>query len=227
MIPLYFLGAICIGYFLGAIPFGRIYVRYFRGIDILDVGSGRTGGTNSLRAGGLTIGLLTSLSDVLKGIVAVLIVRLVFGNFVPADLMPWLEASAGVFSVIGHNWSIYVGFRGGAGTGPNVGWASAVFPPMFPVAFIVMAGMLYFVGWASVASMMMGVIIPIVFIIIAITGRWAGLVAITPAYIVGGLLTALIVAYSLRGNFVRLFKGEERIVGLRARWKNQPGNAPS
>ena len=98
---------------------------------------------------------------------------------------------------------------------------------MFPVAFIVMAGMLYFVGWASVASMMMGVIIPIVFIIIAITGRWAGLVAITPAYIVGGLLTALIVAYSLRGNFVRLFKGEERIVGLRARWKNQPGNAPS
>lgn len=224
---LLFLGAIIIGYFLGAIPFGKIYVWYFRGKDLQSIGSGRTGGTNSLRAGGLTIGLLTSFSDVLKGIVTIIVTRWLLGGIAPADILPWLEVTAGVFSVIGHNWSIFVNFGGGAGTGPNVGWASAVFPPIFPIAFVVMAGMLYFLGWASVASMMMGLIIPIVFIIIALTGQWSELVATTPAYIVGGLITTLIVAFSLRGNFVRLFKGEERVVGLRARGKNQPENAPS
>ncbi len=223
----YIFCAVLIGYFLGAIPFGKLYVWYFRGKDIQEIGSGRTGGTNSLRAGGWTIGFMTAFSDVLKGIVAVLITRWFLGNFVSADFLPWLEVATGIFSVIGHNWSVFVRFGGGAGTGPNVGWASAIFPPMFPIAFIVMGIMIFVVGWASVASMTMALIIPVVFVVIAITGQWAGLVAITPAYIVGGIITSLIVGYALRGNFVRLFKGEERVVGLRARRKNQPGNAHS
>lgn len=227
MIVLYFLFAILIGYFVGAIPFGKIYVWYFRGIDIQKIGSGRTGGTNSLRAGGWTIGFMTSFSDVLKGMAVVLLVRWLFRGAVAADLLPWVEVAAGIFAVIGHNWSIYVGFGGGAGTGPNVGWATAIFPPMFPIAFIVMFGMIYFVGWASVASMMMALIIPIVFTVIYVSGTWAELVPFTSAYIVGGIITSLIVAFSLRGNFVRLFRGEERVVGLRAKNKNNPSNAPS
>ena len=79
----------------------------------------------------------------------------------------------------------------------------------------------------SVASMMMALIIPVVFLFIYFAGTWAELVTFTPAYFIGGIITSLIVAFSLRGNFVRLFRGEERIVGLRARNKNNPGNAPS
>ncbi|MFT5194311.1 MAG: glycerol-3-phosphate acyltransferase PlsY [Cellvibrionaceae bacterium] len=229
MIFLYFLAAILIGYFLGAIPFGKIYVWYFRGKDIQEIGSGRTGGTNSLRAGGWTIGFMTSFSDVLKGLVAVLIVRWVLSGLVDGGLLPWLEVSAGIFSVIGHNWSVYAHFGGGAGTGPNVGWASAIFPPLFPIAALVMLGMIYFVGWASVASMMMALIVPIVFLFIYLAGTWADLVPFTPAYFVGGIITSLIVAFSLRGNFVRLFRGEERLVGLRAKRENNstPESAPS
>ena len=227
MIVLFIIFAILIGYLAGAIPFGKIYVWYFRGKDIQEIGSGRTGGTNSLRAGGWSIGFMTAFSDVLKGIAAVLLVRWIFGGLVDENVLPWLEISAGIFSVIGHNWSVFVNFGGGAGTGPNVGWASAVFPPLFPIATAVMLGMIYFVGWASVASMMMALIIPIVFLFIYFAGTWAELVTFTPAYIIGGIITSLIVAFSLRGNFVRLFKGEERIVGLRARNKNNPGNAPS
>ncbi|MFK7803473.1 MAG: glycerol-3-phosphate acyltransferase [Anaerolineae bacterium] len=225
MIFLYFVSAILIGYLLGAIPFGKIYVWYFRGKDIQEIGSGRTGGTNSLRAGGWTIGFMTAFSDVLKGVFALLLVRWIFSSLIDPSLLPWLEIAAGIFSVIGHNWSVYVKFGGGAGTGPNVGWASAVFPPLFPIATLVMLGMIYFVGWASVASMMMALIVPIVFLFIYIAGTWADLVFFTPAYFVGGIISSLIIAFSLRGNFVRLFKGEERIVGLRAR--NQSTNAPS
>ncbi|MBP9502713.1 MAG: glycerol-3-phosphate acyltransferase, partial [Candidatus Promineofilum sp.] len=71
MQAVYFLLAALIGYLCGSIPFGYIYVRLFKGEDLRTIGSGRTGGTNSLRAAGLGVGVLTSLSDVFKGFLAV------------------------------------------------------------------------------------------------------------------------------------------------------------
>mgnify|MGYP002682591950 CR=1 FL=1 len=68
---LYFLLAGLIGYLCGSVPFGYIYVRLFKGEDLTKIGSGRTGGTNSFRAAGLGVGVLTSFSDVLKGAAAV------------------------------------------------------------------------------------------------------------------------------------------------------------
>ena len=64
---MYLLLAGLIGYFCGAIPFGYLFVKATKGINILDYGSGRTGGTNSYRAAGLGTGIITALSDVLKG----------------------------------------------------------------------------------------------------------------------------------------------------------------
>ncbi len=68
---LYFILAGLVGYLCGSIPFGYLYVRLFKGEDLRTIGSGRTGGTNSLRAAGLGVGVLTSFSDVLKGAAAV------------------------------------------------------------------------------------------------------------------------------------------------------------
>ncbi|MEM7801361.1 MAG: glycerol-3-phosphate acyltransferase [Chloroflexota bacterium] len=212
----YFVAAATIGYLLGAIPFGKYYVYYFRGLDIQKIGSGRTGGTNSIRAGGWTLGFMTAFSDVLKGILAILVLRWFISETVSREFLPWLEITTGSFSVVGHNWSILAGMRGGAGTGPNVGWSSAIYPPLFPIAFLVMFGGIFLVGWASVASMMMALVIPIFFSYLYLNG--CALIVASPAYIVGGFITAGIVAYALRGNFARLLRGEERVVGLRARW---------
>lgn len=216
----YYIVAIVIGYFIGAIPFGLIYVKLFTGKDIRQVGSGRMGGTNSLRAGGWGVGFATALSDVLKGAMALLITTWVVQNQVSTETLPWVQITAGIFAVIGHNWSVFYGFKGGAGTGPNVGWAAAVWFPMFPIAFAIMFSLIYFLGIASVASMIMGLIIPIGFGIIYYTG--SDVVAISsPAYMVGGIITAAIVAFALRGNFQRLLRGEERVVGLRAKRKQK------
>lgn len=207
--------AVLIGYLIGAIPFGFIYLKLFKGVDVRKVASGRTGGTNSYRAGGFKIGMLTGLSDVLKGAAAVLVARAVLGGSAAPEMMPWVASLAGVFSVIGHNWSIYIGFAGGAGTTPNMGWSAAIWPFLVLVNIVVGALSLTFIGMASVASLMVAFIIPTTFAILYFLGVPG--FSESPAYIIGGLVTAFIVASSLIPNIKRIFAGTERVVGPRAK----------
>ncbi len=213
---LYFVLAGAIGYLCGSIPFGYIYVRLFKGEDLRTIGSGRTGGTNSFRAAGLGVGVLTSLSDVLKGAAAVWLSTWLLGSAIGPQALPWLQATAGVMSVVGHNWSIFLKFGGGAGTGPNVGWSAAIWPWIFPIAFLVMGGMLYFVGMASVASLSMAAVTIIVF-----TVRYLMGIDATLAYVAGSVVAGLVVTWALRPNIRRVLNGTERLVGRRAKRREQ------
>ncbi len=206
---LYLVTSAVVGYLLGAIPFGYLYVKLFRNVDVRQVGSGRTGGTNSFRAAGLKAGVLTALSDVLKGLVAIWIVSALFSSQV---WLPWAQAIAGIFSVIGHNWSVYIRWAGGAGTGPNVGWSAALWWPMLPLSFAVMAGFLRGLGIASIASAAMALVIPVVFAV-----RYFSGMDHTLAYTIAGVATLLIVLWALRPNIRRLLDGTERVVGPAAR----------
>lgn len=209
---LYFILAALIGYLCGAVAFGYIYVRLFKGEDLTKIGSGRTGGTNSFRAAGLGVGLLTALSDVFKGAVAVWLTRWLLGEALGPALLPWAVATAGVFAVVGHNWSVFLKFGGGAGTGPNVGWSAAIWGWIFPLAFLVMGGMLYFVGMASVASLSMAVVTILVFAV-----RYALGIDPTSAYLVGSIVAGLVITWALRPNIARVLNGTERLVGPRAK----------
>lgn len=213
---LYLLLAGLIGYLCGSIPFGYLYVRLFKGEDLRTIGSGRTGDTNSLRAAGLGVGLLTSLSDVLKGAASVWLTSWLLGNTLGPDLLPWAQATAGVMSVVGHNWSVFLRFAGGAGTGPNVGWSSAIWPWVLPLAFLVMGGMLYIVGMASVASLSMAVVTIVIFAYRFLTGIDA-----TSAYLAGSIAAGLVVTWALRPNIRRVLNGTERLVGPRAKRREQ------
>ncbi|MFO7679454.1 MAG: glycerol-3-phosphate acyltransferase [Chloroflexota bacterium] len=208
----YFLIAGLIGYILGSIPFGFLYVKAKTGKDIRTIGSGRMGGTNSYRAGGVAIGILTALSDFLKGAVSIWAATWLFADKADPTLLPWIVTTGGVMAVMGHNWSVFLKFKGGAGTGPNIGWATAVWWPIFPIGFVMMLGLFWLVGMASVASMAMALLIPLVFAIRYFMGLDP-----TPAYMVGGIITALAVAWALRPNFKRIAEGNERIVGPRAK----------
>ena len=208
----YFFIAGLIGYTLGSIPFGFLYVKARTGKDIRTIGSGRMGGTNSYRAGGIAIGILTAVSDFLKGAVSVWVASWLFADKVDPALLSWIVTTGGVMAVVGHNWSIFLKFKGGAGTGPNVGWASGIWLPMLPIAFFVMLGLFWIVGMASVASMAMAILIPVIFGIRYLLG-----IDPTPAYMVGGIITCLAVGWALRPNFKRIAEGTERIVGPRAK----------
>ena len=188
---LYFLLAGLIGYLCGSVPFGYIYVRLFKGEDLTKIGSGRTGGTNSFRAAGLGVGVLTSFSDVFKGAAAVWLTRWLFGDALGPALLPWAVAVAGVLAVVGHNWSVFLRFGGGAGTGPNVGWSAAIWPWVFPIAFLVMGGMLYFIGMASVASLSMAVVTITIFAIRYVMG-----IDTTLAYLAGSIVAGLIITWA-------------------------------
>jgi glycerol-3-phosphate acyltransferase PlsY len=213
---LYFFLAILAGYIMGAIPFGFLFVKATKGVDLRDVGSGRTGATNSMRAAGFGMFLLTFAMDVIKGSAAVWLARWITGGRVPMEWFYWAEALAGAASVIGHNWSVFLKFGGGAGTGPNVGWATAIWWPMLFITFLFGAPTLYFVGMASVASLAVAAAIPLAFGI-----RYFASYDSTPAYFVGGLLTAAIVTFALRPNIRRIIAGEERVVGPAAKRRDK------
>ncbi len=213
---IYVMLAALIGYICGAIPFGWLYVKLVKGIDLMEIGSGRTGGTNSFRAAGLSVGVVTSLSDVLKGAGSVWLTTYLLRNGVGESILPWLQVTAGVMSVVGHNWSVFLGWRGGAGTGPNVGWGTAIFWPILPIAGLVMGGLLYFVGMASVASLSMAAVLIVVFGIRYLLGLDA-----TAAYLIGSLASAAVVTWALRPNIKRLFNGTERLVGPAAKRAQQ------
>ncbi len=83
---------------------------------------------------------------------------------------------------------------------------------MLPIAFVVMLGLFWLIGMASVASMAMAIVIPVIFAIRYFMG-----IDPTPAYMVGGLITCLAVGWALRPNFKRIAEGNERVVGPRAK----------
>ena len=220
MSNLLYLGlAAFIGYLFGAIPVGFILVKIKKGVDLREYGSGRTGGTNSFRVGGVAVGILTSIGDVVKAALAIWLVRTLFANQLPATWLPWAEVTSGVMSIIGHNWSIFLGLKGGAGTGANVGWAGAIWFPIVPIAIIVVLGVLLTIGIASIASLAMSAAIPVAFLALYLAGvePYDG----TIAYIVGGIVSAAIISWSLRPNIKRLLAGNERVVGPRAKRKRK------
>lgn len=203
-----------IGYLLGAIPFGYVLVKFRKQIDLRQFGSGRTGGTNAFRAAGVPVGVLTATLDVLKGACAVWLVRALFRGSVTEDWLPWVEVSAGILSVVGHNWSVYIGWKGGAGTGPNVGWAGAIWFPIVPVAVAIVLAILVGIGIASLASLAMAAAVPVSFVVLFLVGVEP--YDATFAYIVGGIVGAAIITWSLRPNLRRLAAGNERLVGPRS-----------
>ena len=102
---LFDIATLILGYILGAIPFGLLVVKLKTGEDIRTIESGRTGGTNALRAAGLGAGLLTVLLDILKGAGAVWIASAIN----PESHL--LHALAPVAAIIGHNYSIFLPHR--------------------------------------------------------------------------------------------------------------------
>jgi acyl phosphate:glycerol-3-phosphate acyltransferase len=205
-----YLLAALFGYLVGAIPFGYLVVKLLTGQDIRGVGSGRTGGTNAIRAAGAIAGVLTAVGDVGKGAVAVWGAGWL-GQQLGVSAPVVAQVAAGVLAVIGHNYSIYLSWKGGAGTGPNVGVAAGLWLPALFILLPLLPILLVTTGYASVTSLAIAGLVPILFAVRALVGKapWE--------YVIYGVLTGILVVWALRPNIRRLKAGTERLVGPRAK----------
>ncbi len=204
------IGVLLLSYIIGSIPFGWLIVKLKTGQDVRLIESGRTGGTNAMRAAGFWAGLLTAVMDILKGAVAVWIARAILPD---AHL---LYVLAPIAVIIGHNYSIFmperdeqgriVRLRGGAGGASSVGGAFGLWG--YSIFIIVPLGALVFftVGYASVTTMSVAFFAIVIFAIRA----WLGLGPWVD--VLYGVLAEILLIWALRPNLKRLFSGQERIV---------------
>lgn len=118
--------AIVIGYLLGSIPFAYIIARLKKGIDIRQKGSGNIGALAAWREVGPAFGIIALASDVGKGVLAVYVAR-----WLGLDLI-WICA-AGFAAVVGHNWPVFLNFRGGKGAATIMGVLLAFMPVQFAI----------------------------------------------------------------------------------------------
>ncbi len=192
------------GYIVGSIPFGYLVVKLVKGVDIRSQGSGRTGGTNVFRVAGFPAGLATALLDIGKGAITVLLIR----QYIP-DTQGWAEALAGAGVVLGHNASMFIGFRGGAGGATSVGTAMALWPLGGLPSLVVGLFTLFVIGYASLATILSALAVALMFTYAAFTTN-----TVPPSYAAFGWAIVMLVVVALRPNITRLVTGTEKRVSV-------------
>ena len=139
-------GLVAVAYLSGSIPMGVIVARLSGGPDPRTIGSGRTGGTNALRALGRTWALVVVLGDVLKGALPVMLARAVGAG-------PAVEVACGLAAVAGATWSVFLRFRGGRGVGAGVGTMLVIQPAALLIATPVFVGVILLTRYVSLGSL--------------------------------------------------------------------------
>ena len=187
-------------YLLGSISWGYL-VGKVRGVDIRERGSGSTGMTNVLRTLGPALAVLVLAGDVSKAVLAVLLARVLTGG---AHLA---EALAATLAVIGHNWPVFSGFRGGRGVATGVGGLTVLSPLSGAIAvgvFLTPVALTRYVSLGSVCAVLSSIITIPLFAALGWTA-W-------PYFLYVGVAGPLII-WQHRGNIQRLLTGNERKLG--------------
>lgn len=189
-----------LGYLIGAVPFGMILGRLFKGVDVRDYGSGTTGMTNVMRSAGVPAAVLTLLLDMSKAVLCVLLARWFFDSH-------GAEAAAAIAAQVGHNWPVFAGFRGGKGTAAGWGALIILSPISGAVATLVGVPIVALTRYVSLGSIL-GTLAGVITLIALIA------VGQAPAeYLAFAIVGALLVIGLHKDNIQRLIKGTERKIG--------------
>jgi glycerol-3-phosphate acyltransferase PlsY len=189
-------------YAIGGIPWGVIVARLSGGPDPRTIGSGRTGGANVARAIGPRLALVSGLLDMLKGTVAVLLVRAV-GAGVEVEVL------AGLAAIVGHSRSPFLNLSGGRGVAPGFGAGLALSPFAAVVTLVVFVAVLAAWRYSSLASLVGSAVGGLAFAVqIVATGM--------PPALLGFAIGAPVLVWVFHhDNIGRLLRGEERKFGAR------------
>ena len=193
--------ACIIAYLLGSLSGGIIVSKLAHGPDLRTVGSKNTGASNVQRTMGWKYGLITFFFDAIKGALACLIAELLTGDHMAALL-------AGLFSVIGHNWPVYYGFRGGKG----VATTGAVMLYCFPIPALICIAVTILII-AAFRYISLGSLFLVIAFAIIITAFYSQ----GNAYIIAwAWVLAVMCIIRHRANIGRLLNGTENKLGHKA-----------
>ena len=202
-------GAALLGYLLGSVNSAVILSKLVYKKDIRLQGSGNAGMTNMQRIYGKKAALFTFLGDFCEGIVAVLLGRLLLGVFASASLHG--ACIAGAFAVIGHNWPLYFGFKGGKGVLTTFSVMIIIAPLPTLVAFGIFLITVILTKYVSLGSLLAAVSLPVVVFFLGdvlCTQRGLG-----PVFYLSLFVAVLIIARH-HANIRRLLQGKESKLSL-------------
>ncbi len=216
MIVAKFAAVVILGYLLGSIPIGVLVARIWGRGDVRAYGSGKTGTTNVLRVAGKKAAVLVLVLDIAKGALAAVFAGLIVGrsylvvghSFALGALVA--QCVAALAAMAGHNWSVFLGFRGGRGVATFFGGLAALYPPA-----AIFGGEVFALGAVSTRFASLGSIAGVV-------GTYTILIPLTVfngfpiEYLVYSLIGTIAIIIKHRDNIARLLAGKERRLGGRA-----------
>ena len=189
-----------VAYLLGSIPWGFLIIHGLKGMDIRQYGSGSIGTSNVLRTAGGAFAAIALVLDLSKGVLAVILARVI------ADTQT-AEVAAGLAALVGHNWSIFLGFHGGRGIVTGVGGLLVMSPVAAVLAFAVFAPITLTTRYLSLGSICAVVVAFLVVLIMVLVNS-------TPStYLFYAGIGGIIIIWQHRGNIQRILNGTERRVG--------------
>lgn len=193
-----FIISLFLSYLIGSIPTGYLISKWFKKIDIREHGSGNPGATNVFRVVGTTAGAITLIIDFFKGFIPVITAI----HFFPNQLI--LIVIIGLFSIAGHNWTLFLKFRGGKGVITSGGVFMAILPIPTTIAFTIFLITFFATKHVSIGSMISAISLPI--------SVWF----INGSYFLTtvSFFCAALIIFLHRSNISRLIKGKELKISL-------------
>ena len=183
-------------YLIGSISFSYFISKGIKGVDIRKVGSGNAGATNTARVLGLKYALLVLALDALKGLVVILL-----ASFLTADT--WLVLLSGGAVIIGHNWPVFFGFKGGRGVATTFGVFLGIVPVPALIVFLLFIIIIIFTRYVSLASIFGALSIPVVMLLLRLPRD----------YFIFALAVCLLLLWRHAPNIKRLLQGKESRLG--------------
>lgn len=195
----YVLGFI-LGHVCGSVPSGLWLVQALHGIDIRNYGSKNIGTTNVFRTVGTSTAVVVLICDMLKGIAAVALVDYLFHN-------PELNVITALGALLGHNYSVFLGFKGGKGVATGLGLLVFLMPKVAGTVFLVWLVLVFLTRYVSLGSIVAAILTPVT----------AWYFAYPCSYVILGAIAGFFVVLRHKDNIGRLLSGTES--------KIKPGNA--
>lgn len=189
--------SILIGYLFGCFQTAYIVGKIIRKIDIRNYGSGNSGTTNAIRVLGWKLGAVTFFTDILKAVLAILLVKYLFTDHV-------FGYYAGIGVILGHVWPVFLKFKGGKGIASSIGVMLALEPILGALMIVIMAIAVLTSKYVSLGSISMVIAIPIYLLIFRLDS--------IEMVVLGSLIT-VITLYKHRANINRLLHGQESKIG--------------